>query len=154
MPKEKDPVDQAKYEVRDPEANGHRDYPPGLGDVFGIDDMGGGGRNQPVSQSFMTAHTNDMARQLAESRASIDFIYNMAHQEVVNQAALGNINMTVIVQLLLAGFVGVDGKAREEAVRVETGGMSKLQQMRGAFGRLLHPGGEPPPQLPQLPSGG
>ena len=155
----KDPISQAEslenmpsMEVSDPSAeqgNGHAVYPSGANEVYGIDDMDRGKNEVVPSREFMTAHTDDMQRLLAESVLKPEDVDLIVLLEADAQSTWGFVSDTCLAKIRLAGSIGIDGRGREDGVKVETMGMrSMMARGKGWLGKMFGiggGGGEQPP---------
>ena len=129
-----------------PSSNGHREFPSGNAGLYGVDDMDKGfGANTPPSRDFMTAHTADMGRLLAEAVLTEDDIYNLKMQEYANQRRLGFVDLTMIWALGAAASIGKNGRGREDGVKVETlGARNFLARAKSGMGKLFGMGAGQP----------
>ena len=122
-------------------------FPPGATEFFGVDEMDGGRSAPSPSREFMTAHTDNMARLLAESVLSPDDVADLVQLEADEQSTWGYVSMTSIAKLRIAASIGLGGRGREDGVKVETMGMnSMMSRAKGWMGRVFGAGGGDPPQ--------
>lgn len=125
-------------------------YPAGISGLFGVEDSQGGGMMQAPSLAFMTAHTDDMQRLLAETILTTDMSRDIALMEAELQSIWGYVHFPVITKMRLAMTIGEGGQGRQDAKEVETIGVrSAIARGRGAIGRLFGMGGGDQQQAPQ-----
>ena len=130
-------------------------YPPGTAGLFGVEDTAGGGASVSPAREFMTAHTDNMQRLLAESVLSEDLINDLILLEADEQSSWGYVNMSSIAKMRVACTIGKEGRGRKDGVNVETVGVrSAIAKAQGLGSRLFGMGGgESPPPAPTQPAG-
>ena len=131
------------------QGNGHATYPPGVGSVL-VDEGDRGGQNRPEYLDFMTAHTENMARLLAESVLDEDLLeqYIMVMED--DQQKWGFVSMPSIIKAKIAGTIGLKARGREDAVKVATAPGATMRKASnwarkifGMGGGSQAPGGTP-----------
>ncbi len=136
-------------EIPSTSQDGHAVNPGGANQLYGIETDTGAGYSSP-ELAFMTAHVTDMARLLAEGVYTKEELSDMIHGEWTRQASLGRVNLMDIIRLRMAGSIGLDGRGREDGVRVATmsggGLMAKARSlMSRMFGSGTPSGADAPP---------
>ncbi len=148
---------EVRVESDQPPTNGHQRMPAGNSGLFGVDELGGGGQGTPPSRDFMTAHVHDLTRLYGEAVLTKWDRSNIMLQEAANQIRLGHLDMSRVLTLGIAATIGVEGRGREDGVKVETmGARSAMSRARGFFGNAgkmfgmggANDGTATPPQQP------
>src|SRR3990172_636080 len=127
-------------EVDSPSPNGHATYPSGVGAVL-ADEGERGRQGQPEYRDFMTAHTDNMARLLAEAVLDEDLLEQYLLVMEHDQQIWGYVSMPSIIKAKVAGTIGLKARGREDAVRVATAPGAMMRRAAGFARRMFGMGG-------------
>ena len=127
-------------EVDSPSPNGHATYPSGVGAVL-TDEGERGRQGQPEYRDFMTAHTDNMARLLAEAVLDEDLLEQYLLVMENDQQVWGYVSMPSIIKAKVAGTIGLKARGREDAVRVATAPGAMMRRAAGFARRMFGMGG-------------
>ena len=127
-----------------PGENGHREYPAGTGTFFGVDNAAGRGQGRPEFESFMTAHTGDTSRLLAEAVLDEDLIEQYLNLMAIDQWKWGYKSMPSIMKAKVACTIGNKARGREDGVKVATSPMTLMRKGQSMMKRLFGGGGQGP----------
>jgi hypothetical protein len=126
-------------------------YPPGVGEFFGVDDMGRGwNRQSNPAEPFLTIHPENPNRFWAEVYFH-DENDLMEHVRVLStqMAALGIVHMPTLMAIKLAGRLSVQGYARGQALQATIGTRNLFSRMKDSVSNIFRFGDRRQNSLPQ-----
>ena len=132
--------------------DGHTPYPAGVGAVL-ADEGERGRQGQPEYRDFMTAHTDNMARLLAEAVLDEDLLEQYLLVMENDQQIWGYVSMPSIIKAKVAGTIGLKARGREDAVKVATAPGAMMRRAAGFARRLFGGGGGGGGGMQQPPGG-
>ncbi len=108
--------------------NGHATMPPGAGTIFGVDGESRGGSGQPEYRDFMTAHTYDPARLLAEAYLTPDLLEDYVDVMEDDMAEGGYVSVNALMKTRVAGSIGLGARGRNDAKEVAISPQSVMKR--------------------------
>ncbi len=128
--------------------NGHATMPPGAGTVFAVDGEKGGGSGQPEYRDWMTAHTFDPSRLLAEANLTPDMLEDYIDVMEDDQAEWGYVSVNSLMKTRVAGSIGLGGKGRNDAKEVAISPQSVMKRAQSWAKNLFGARGAESPGSP------
>ena len=127
--------------------NGRMPYPGSIGPLL-IDEGDRGGAGQPEYRDFMTAHTENNARLLAEAVLDDDLLEQYLLVMEDDQQVWGFVSLPSIMKTKVAGTIGLKARGRGDAVQVATSSQAVMRKANSMWKRMFGGGN------PQTPAGG